>query len=206
LIAPATVAVALAITAAPVFATTDVADYAAQVNPICQSANAQQKQLYESFEQAINRLHDKPARGKKGAKIERRIDRLFTQLPIKSQAVLDAEFSQLKNVPPAPGDEGLVSDWLAIRQSELNLGRQLTALEIRIEKLFNFEPKKLSIRAFNRQDRREKRLEQKANRLYKQLEPLGDTDLELGTRLGATYCVTGATGTVVVASGATGTG
>ena len=196
LIAPAIIGIALAITATPAFATSDRADYDAQVNPICQSANAQEKQLYESFEQTLNRLQGKRVRGKKAAKIEKRIERLFVQLPDQSQAILDTEFAQLKNVPPAPGDESLVSDWLAVRQSVADLVRQLNAIEKRIEKLEDFEPKRFSIRKFKRQGRRADRLERKANQLYEQIEALGDRDLELGTRLGATYCVTGATGIV----------
>jgi hypothetical protein len=189
--------VALAIAATPAHATTDRADYAAQANTICKSGNAQQKQLYESFEQAIDRINakEKKARGKKQAKLENKIDRLFSQIDDQSLAIADATHAQLKLIPAAPGDEQLVADWLGISQGLLDLIGQLNALNAKIEKLFFAPPKGHSLRAFMKQERKVKRLEKQANGLYAQLEPLNEKDIELGTQLGATYCVTGATGT-----------
>jgi ribosome-associated translation inhibitor RaiA len=196
LIAFATTLIALAITVTAAYATTDRTEYAAQVNTICRSANAQQKQLYEAFEQAIDRLDakEKKARGRKVAKIEQAIERLFNQIPVQSLAIADAEHAQVKQIAPAPGDEALVSEWVGINQSVLDLNRQIQAIERRAERLFDAPFKGHSIRAFGKRDRKQKRLERQANGLYQQLEPLYDRYVEVGTQLGATYCVTSATG------------
>jgi hypothetical protein len=206
-IATSVAAAALAIAAAPAVATTDRADYAAQVNPICKSANSQQKQLYEGFEQALDRIDKKrqTARGKKRAKLNARLEKLFSQLPAQSLAIADAEEAQLRQVAAAPGDEALVSDWLGNRQAELEVIRQLNAIEARIEALFERSSTGRNIKALlkheRRIDRKVKRLERHADALYSQLEDLQERNLEEGTELGATYCVTGATGTVTVVAG-----
>jgi hypothetical protein len=188
--------VALAIAAAPAQATTDRADYAAQANAVCKSGNAQQKQLYEGFEQAIDRINakEKKVHGRKRAKLESKIETLFNQIDDQSLAIADATHSQLKLIAAAPGDEQLVADWLTTAQTSLDLIRQVDAIEARIEKLFNAPFKGHSIRAFRKRDRTQKRLEQQANALYAQLDPLNEKYVEQGTELGATYCVTGASG------------
>lgn len=196
--------VALAIAASPALATTDRADYDAQVNPICASANTQAKQLYDQFEALAKRLPNSGSgsvsstsrkRNKKESKLQRRVERLFSQLPFQAQAIYDTELAQLKQVASAPGDEALVSSWLANRQTMQDLNKQFNVLEARIERLFNREFKRRIIRSFDKLQRKENGLEKKADAIYQQLEPLRNNDVQLGTQLGATYCVTDATGT-----------
>ena len=196
--------VVLAIAASPALATTDRVDYDAQVNPICASANTRAKQLYDEFEALAKRLPNSgsgsasstgPKRNKKESKLQRRVERLFSQLPFQVQAIYDTELAQLKQVASAPGDEPLVSTWLANRQTMQDLNKQFNVLEARIERLFNREFKRRIIRSFEKLERKENRLQKKADAIYARLEPLRNGDVQLGTQLGATYCVTDATGT-----------
>jgi hypothetical protein len=201
--------VALAIAAAPAYATTDRADYDAQVNPICASANARTKQLYDQFEALIKKLPNsgsgttsitskgKSKKQRKQSKLERQVERLYEQLPFQVHAIYDAELAQLKQVAPAPGDETVTSNWLANRQAIQDLDAQFDALEQRIEKLFAraFSRRRIKVDTFAKVERKQKRLEAQANVIYEQLEQAGNKDVELGTQLGATYCVTQATGT-----------
>jgi ribosome-associated translation inhibitor RaiA len=195
---------ALAMAATPARATTDRADYDAQVNSICKVSNAQQEQFIDSLEQTLARL-DRRAhklRGKKRQKIRQREERLFEQAPSQSLAIVSAELAQLKAVLPAPGDEALVSEWLAKRDLEVQLYVQTIQIDAQIDKVYdidlfahNYKQLRKKIR---RQDRQLKRLRRQENSLYEQLEATYKADLELGTQLGANYCVTGATGTVIV--------
>jgi hypothetical protein len=193
-------ALALALFAGQASATTDRADYASQANAICKSGNAQQKQLIDTFEQTQRQLdaRAKKVRGKKRRKIQKRAESLFDQLPGQSLAIFGNEVAQLTQVPAAPGDEGLVSDWISGRVSLVDLVRQSNAIELRIEHLYDNVVFR-SPRGFRKLDRKEKRLQRQANSLYQQIRALSDRDLELGTELGATYCVTGATGTLLSA-------
>jgi hypothetical protein len=188
----------LAVAAAPARATTDRADYQAQVNPICASANSQAKALWEAFFQTSAALERKAKKlhGKKRARLERRIDGLFFRLDDEILAVYSAALAQLQLVPPAPGDEGLVTEWLATRQALQNLSAQSNALVQRIDRLFTRQFQDIrSYRAYLRLEKKLKRLERKANALQAQIIPLYEKDIELGAKLGATYCVSEATGT-----------
>lgn len=199
--------VALAIAAAPAYATTDRADYDAQVNPICKSSNAQLEQLITSFQQTFKAL-DRRAnklRGKKQRKLERQQERLYEQIPFQFLGLESAELAQLKSVLPAPGDESLVRDWLASRELKLSLYQQSIPIEQRIETVYEKPIDANSLKKFERklkrQDRQVKRLERQLDSLYDQSEAAGKVDLELGTQLGATYCVTQATGSATVLIG-----
>lgn len=198
LIALSIALIALAVAACPASATTDRSDYATQVNTVCKSGNTQQKQLFDNFEQTERQLDAKAnkLRGKKRRKIQKRAESLFDQLPNQSLAIFATEVTQLAQVPAASGDEGLVSEWIAGRRSLLDLLTQTNAIELRIEHLFDNVTFR-SPRGFRKLDRKEKRLQRQANLLYQQIEALAEKDLELGTELGATYCETGATGTIV---------
>jgi ribosome-associated translation inhibitor RaiA len=195
LIITGAVLAALAAAATPAFATTDRADYAAQVNPICAAGNREQKQLYDSFEATENSLERRArkARGKKRRRLESRSEALFDQLPAQSIAIGEATLVRLRQVPPAPGDESLVSDWLTGRETLFGLIRQSNAIELRIEHLFDNRIFKRA-RGFRMLDRKERRLRREAVALHQQIEPLVNRDVELGTQLGAAYCETGATG------------
>jgi predicted nucleic acid-binding Zn-ribbon protein len=189
--------VALAAVPATAEATTDRADYDAQVNPICAATNSQAKALYASFEQmerALDRRADK-AHGKKRRRLEDRADALFSQLDDQNLAIYSAEFAQLKLVAPAPGDESLVAQWLGVQQTLFDLSAQISALEQRQARLFGKNFRKIhSINAFKRLEKKGRRLSRQEDALYEQLEQVYEQDIELGAKLGASYCVTEATG------------
>jgi exonuclease VII large subunit len=199
--------VALALVAAPALATTDGPDYDAQVNPVCKSSNAEVEQLFTSFQQTFkaldrraNKLH-----GKKRRRVEQQQERLYEQIPFQFLALESAELAQLKAIAPPPGDESLVRDWLASRELKLSLYQQSIPIEQRIEKVYEKNIGASSLEKFERklkrQQRQVKRLERQLDSLYDQYEAASKVDLELGTQLGATYCVTQATGAAVVVIG-----
>jgi hypothetical protein len=196
-IAAAVAVAALAISAPPAAATTDRADYVAQVNPICASAKSQARALWETFFRTTARLEKKAEklRGKKRVRVQRRIDELFNRLDDQILTVYSGALAQLKLVSPAPGDEALVAEWLATRQALQDLSVKSNALFERIDRLFTrgFQGAR-SFRAYRRWERKLKRLEKRTNALQALIVPLYEKDLELGAKLGATYCVTEATG------------
>ena len=188
--------VAMAVGPAAAQAATDRADYAAQVNPICAAANAQSKAIYESAEQAVERLsrRAKKHRGKKNDRLFQQLSKVFFDAGDQSLAVARAALAQVRVVLPAPGDESIVSEWLATDQALLDMSAESNALSRRIDRLFTAEITFHSFRALERHERKLKRLEQQANTLYAQIEPLAERYTELGAKLGATYCVSDATG------------
>src|SRR4051794_7013577 len=199
--------VALGLVAAPALATTDRLDYADQANPICKSSNTQVEQLITSFQQTFkaldrraNKLH-----GKKRRRVEQQQERLYEQIPFQFLGLESAELTQLKAIAPAPGDDSLVRDWLGSRELKLSLYQQTIPIEQRIEKVYETDIGASSLKKFERklkrQQRQVKRLERQLDSLYDQYEAAGKVDLELGTQLGATYCVTQATGSIVAVIG-----
>jgi hypothetical protein len=188
---------AVAISAGPASAASTRAEYVAQVNPICASANSQARALWETFFKTTDRLEKtaKKLHGKKRIRVQRRLDELFYRLDDQVLAVYSGALAQLKLIPPAPGDEALVAEWLATRQALQDLSAKSNALFQRIDRLFTrgFHEAR-SFRAFRRLERKMERLEKRANALQAQILPLYEKDLELGAKLGATYCVTEATG------------
>jgi ribosome-associated translation inhibitor RaiA len=198
-IATGVAAAALAIAASPARATTDRNDYDAQVNPICASANAEAEQAYEAFEQSFAQLKRKASKvhGKKREKISRRIDSLFFDVGDQQVAVYAAEVERLKQVSAAPGDESLVADWLATRQQVVDLSAESNRLQREEDRLFTrtFSGVK-SFRKFIRLQKKLSVLDRQLNVLASQIEPLARRDIELGAKLGASYCVSSATGTL----------
>ncbi|HEY7122256.1 MAG TPA: hypothetical protein VH329_06820 [Solirubrobacterales bacterium] len=92
------------------------------------------------------------------------------------------EFAQLQQVPPAEGDESLVTSWLAARQGVLAFDRRLHRLDAQLIS------QALHIRT-RKDDLRLDRLEAKEQRLGDRSAPFLQGDKELGTELGATECV-----------------
>jgi hypothetical protein len=179
-----------ALLAAPVAsATTDRANYAAQVNPICASANAQHEAAYEAFLAKAKRQ----ARKQKGRRGNSSAPFNFASLIRQGERIDGATQSALEAIPAAPGDEGIVATWLRVRRDRLNLDMKANKLTIQMDRMFN-QLGKGSPRAFTKFERRMRRIDRQYSRLLRQGETLSDQNLELGTQLGATYCVTGATG------------
>ncbi len=185
--------VALAMSAGPAFATTDRLDYADQANPICKSSNKQIDDLYEATEAEVDRLYDlRPKNRKKARRIRRRADQLEEQLPFQFVAIYQAELDSLKALAAPPGYESTVAAWLGTRQRIATLYQQYLQIEQELENGLDFRGK--SRKAIKRLVKREHNLYRLENQIIDQFLVESEADLELGTRMGAAYCVTGATG------------
>jgi hypothetical protein len=185
---------ALALTAAPAVATTDRVDYSDQANPICASANKQTVQLYEFIEAETERLEAlHPKNRKQARRIRKRAERLYDQFPFQALAIYRASLEQLKGIAAPPGYEDTVARWLGAREQIAALYEQYLQIDIAIDSI-EFAGK--SRKAIKRALKRERKLEEREDQIDDQLIAAYDVDLELGTRMGAAYCVTGATGDV----------
>ena len=183
--------------ASSAYATTDRDDYDAQVNPICASANAQSEQVAQSFQLLFDQLKHRASKlhGKKKDKLEDRLNGVYYDYLDANIAVYYGELAKLKQVSPAPGDDGLVSDWLTARGTALDLSSQDNALERRYDRLFT-KSFSGSLRQFLKFQRKLSILERQLNVLDAQLQPIYRRNIELGAKLGAAYCVSEATGAV----------
>jgi hypothetical protein len=198
----------LAIIAAPASATTDRADYAAQVNSICRAQNTQLDQLFSDLKQKLRKSRGGKRKSSRNsnrayAKYQRLVDRFYDEL---FRIENDAE-TQIEQVAAAPGDESTVSTWTGNRRLSLTLSQQAYELS---ERFFGQLQKKFSrihsLRGIKRFEKKRKRIESRINGMYAQIEAANNVDLELGTALGATYCVTSASGGgVVIITGGSGT-
>ena len=188
--------IALGVAASPAVATTDRLDYADQANPICKSSNKQVDDLYESTEAEIDRLESlHPKNRKKALRVHERSDQLYEQLPFRILELYRAELDQLKGIAPPPGYEGTVAPWLATRAEIASLYEQILLIDQERERpLLGPSGKRPSRKAIKRHHKRLQNLERLQLQIYGQLLTDADIDLELGTRMGAAYCVTGATG------------
>jgi hypothetical protein len=191
--------IALAIAASPALATTDRVDYSDHANPICASSNAQYEQLYDSFEQEEERLYDVRTKNRKQARrIQRRLEQLENEFPFRILAIYESELNQLKAITPPPGYDGTVANWLATRQQILTLYRQYVQIEQEEERGSVSFHKRPSRKAIKRRQKRRENLERLSDQIEEQLITDAKVDLELGAKMGAAYCVTGATGSLAV--------
>jgi phytoene dehydrogenase-like protein len=185
---------ALALIVAPAHATTDRVDYSDQANPICISANKQTVQVYESVEAETERLEGlHPKNRKKARRIRKRAERLYDQLPFQFLAIYRAELEQLKAIAPPPGYEDTVARWLGAREQISALYEQYLQIENALDSI-EFAGK--SRKAMKRALKRERKLERLEDQNDDQLLVAFEVDLELGTKMGAAYCVTGADGEI----------
>jgi hypothetical protein len=195
-IAAAIALLVLAVAAPTASATTDRVDYSDQVNPICASSNLQTEQLYVSLEAQENRLFNQRIRGRKQARrVIRQFRRLENQLPFQVIAIYRAELAQLKAVAPPPGYEDVVARWLPVREELLNLDVQYLQFQQELDRVpARPRGKRPSRKARKRRVKRAERLENLSDQIEERLEADAKLNLELGAKLGAAYCVTGATG------------
>jgi hypothetical protein len=187
--------VALGLAAAPAFATTDRLDYADQANPICKSANKQADDLYEATEAEIDRIDNlRPKNRKQARRLAKREERLYEQLPFQTQALYQAEVDQLKALAAPPGYESTVATWLGVRQEIATLYLEVIQIESQEEHGLGRLPRHASRKALKRRQKRYEALERRYDAAVDRILIDAEADLELGTRMGAAYCVTGATG------------
>jgi hypothetical protein len=184
----------LAIAAGPAFAASDRLDYADQANPICKSSNKQTEDLYNSTEAEIDRLYAlRPKNHKQARRLSRRREQLEEQLPFQTIGIYQAELDQLKALVAPPGYEDTVASWLGTRQRIATLYLQVIQIDQEEETGFDFH-KRPTRKAIKRRQKRMRNLDRLYQQSVDQLLIDVQTDLELGTRMGAAYCVTGATG------------
>jgi hypothetical protein len=193
---------ALAIAASPAAATTDRIDYSDQANPICASTNKQYDQVYESFEAQLDRLDGRRSKNRKQArKRVRQFERLYEQLPFQIIALYKSELEQLKAIAPPPGYEDTVTRWLGTRGEIAALYEQYLQIDQQLEGPL-LEPRKdgkrPSRKAIKRAQKRRSNLYRLEDRIEEQLLNDSEVDLELGSKLGAAYCVTGADGEIAL--------
>ena len=90
-------------------------------------------------------------------------------------------------------NENTVATWLGTRERIATLYLQIIQIDQEEETGFDFH-KRPTRKAIKRRQKRIRNLERLYDAAVAQLEIDVQTDLELGTRMGAAYCVTGATG------------
>jgi hypothetical protein len=192
----------LAIVASPAAATTDRVDYSDQANPICASTNKQYTQVYESFEAQLDRLEGHRVKNRKQArKRSRRFERLYEQLPFQIIALYKAELEQLKAIVPPPGYEDTVTRWLGTRGEIAALYEQYLQIDQQLEGPLvesGKGGKRPSRKAIKRAQKRRAKLYEREDQIEEQLLNDSEVDLELGSKLGAAYCVTGADGEIAL--------
>jgi hypothetical protein len=145
-------------------ATSARADYAAQVNSICASASSQVEPLV----------------GSRSLKATRR-----------GLAILRRELRSLEGIAPAPGDDALVSSWIATRGSiqrlverDVRLAGHLQRVERRY---FNGSPRSTS--RLKSLFRRAGHLGRAINRIEGKVDTAADKEADLAFTLGAIDCI-----------------
>jgi hypothetical protein len=125
-LALAITALTLAITAASAPAATTRAEYVAQVDPICQAAFMQIEKPLRSITRATNRLlqllgDERRSRAELKRAIKR-VSRKSSRAGAKIGRILSGMVAAIATVPPAPGDELIVAQWVdgLIRSGHLN--------------------------------------------------------------------------------------
>jgi hypothetical protein len=114
----------MAITASPAAAASTRAEYVAQVEPLCQSAQKPTFKAYFRFAKAFRKL------GLNGEDIDvskqtaRRVNRLAGAFYTRISNIYGRTTSQIAGVAPAPGDEAAVASWLEGRNQAAALGLQ----------------------------------------------------------------------------------
>jgi hypothetical protein len=94
------------------------AEYVAQVDPICQAGFVKEKAVNRSFKKRAKRLHKHGIDTTEPTKPVLRIAvRLFDRIARIARAVN----SQILVIPPAPGDEAIISQWLQLRGEATDL-------------------------------------------------------------------------------------
>jgi hypothetical protein len=117
------IALAIAVTALAVTATTAIAastraEYVAQVDPVCQVEQAQEKAVIGPAMRRVRHLEDRGLDAVKPAKpIARTIAGAYDRLA----AIQRDTDSMIASIPPAPGDEAVVSSWLGQRAAFTDL-------------------------------------------------------------------------------------
>ena len=111
------ISLALAMGAGSASAASTRAEYVAQVDPICQSADAQEAALFQPVLRATKRSMKKHS----SRKTLRRFKRLYSTYLTQKAAIEHAANTQIAAVPPAPDDVSLVQVWLRARNELVDI-------------------------------------------------------------------------------------
>jgi hypothetical protein len=130
--------VALAVTAAPADAVTTRAEYAAQVNEICVAGNKELKERLGKIPST-----SKTPGGTKDHLTKRQqrrllngISRSLTRLLLRLTRHSGRVITRVVAVPPAPGDDALVSQWLTSIKRAQRLSKRANRLVVRFFRTF----------------------------------------------------------------------
>jgi hypothetical protein len=169
--------------ATPAEATSTHAEYVAQVTPICDAANAEIDHISAERDRKLD-LSEKALLRIGPARYFKRLTKTYEWESDRSHEITAAALARLDQVPPAPGDEALVAQWLGNRHLQQDLDTRIDHL---LEK--SSGPKKhLSPRAKRNRKREGRELDQSLDQSLIALF----LDVELAKKLGVLSCVRGA--------------
>jgi hypothetical protein len=94
------------------------ADYVAQVDPICQASKASQKHEARKYKRQFRRLREQ---GLDPDRPTKRAIRMTVRFYDRLARIQRGTTNQIAIVPPAPGDEPLVAEWLRLRSMRIEL-------------------------------------------------------------------------------------
>ena len=123
LIAPAIIVIALAITATTAYGASTRAEYVAQVDPICATAQLQEAAAAEPLLAAKQRIRKQG----KSRSNERKLNRALSFYISQHLAIERSANAQIATVPPALEDTSLVQVWLRARGELLDTEQQFFA-------------------------------------------------------------------------------
>jgi hypothetical protein len=117
-IAPAMIAITLAITATTALAASTRAEYVAQTDPICQAGNSREKTVLRSLKKSVGELRKRGIDTTEPTKpVVHVARRYYGRLVSIARNVI----GEISLVAPAPGDEGTVSQWLQLSGQSVDL-------------------------------------------------------------------------------------
>lgn len=122
LIVLAVTVITLAIGAGTASAATTRAEWVAQVDPICQSGQAQEAVAAQPLGKLVKR-----AKGHDSRKLARKLTRVLRSFLLQYATIEHAVNAQIATIPPAAEDVSLVQVWLRARGDLVDTGSQLFA-------------------------------------------------------------------------------
>jgi hypothetical protein len=134
-IVPAITVIALAIAATAAYGAATRAEYVAQVDPICQAGKTKLKRESRKYGHRIRALRKQGIDTEKPTK---RVLRLAVRFYDRVARIQRSANQQIAAVPPAPGDEQLVAEWLRLRSKRIKLTNRAIHAYARSRKAHQF--------------------------------------------------------------------
>jgi hypothetical protein len=104
--------------AAPSYGASTRAEYVAQVDPVCQASHSRQKTLNQAYQRKTKALI---ARGAETDPPSRALLRLTLRFYDRIARIQRAANRDVSSVPPAPGDEQAVTQWVSLHGRSIEL-------------------------------------------------------------------------------------